>query len=238
MSKRKNKVQELCAYCGNRLATELEHVIPQTLYDGVEQREYITIPTCRECNVAKSKYDGDLRTIVKIGKEVENHPLTEFGQDKISRSLVRSITENRGNFLRRAEIYFYPKFDENNQNVDFEVQIVYDKKELTPIFKWVVRGLFYYVKKIRIPESISIKVKKLETTEEKELFTNGFKSQPETIGPKYFNDDVFMYMAYFDKSNPTRSGWLLTFFGQSTFLVLTRPVFRTNGYTRKPKNKI
>ena len=66
------QTNKICSYCGERLATDREHVFPSNLYPASKscsQVQRLTIPSCKECNNGWSDDEVHFRNVLALAGE-------------------------------------------------------------------------------------------------------------------------------------------------------------------------
>lgn len=94
----KNKKIGICAYCACEKQVTREHVIPNSLFEGVECKTRILVPACEECNNhRKSQWDENFRNYCCLAMRPD-HPRFEHLGDSFHRSL--EYAAKKGKFDR------------------------------------------------------------------------------------------------------------------------------------------
>jgi hypothetical protein len=89
--------QKTCSYCGERLATDSEHVFPRNLYPAsksVSRVQRLTIPSCNECNKGWSDDEVHFRNVLALAGE-PNEARRELWETTIRRSFEKSDGSRR-----------------------------------------------------------------------------------------------------------------------------------------------
>jgi hypothetical protein len=61
-----NNQNQICAICGERLATTRDHVPPAGIFPKPRPSDLITIPCCFECNNSNSRWDEIFRVLMSL----------------------------------------------------------------------------------------------------------------------------------------------------------------------------
>ena len=225
MSKGKQRVGQ-CAYCGKTAEITRDHVVPLTLFTHPYPPNLITVPSCAECNnVSKSHGDTDLRDYLgldlfgnqsKSGQAVFPKVLraNERGQSALARKAALS-SEMRPLYTS-AGIYLgdYPTARLDEGTIEGPLATI-------------VRGLYFYGKKERIPDNYEFDVRRVQEWEVPQFLQSLNPLQASTYivkdGPHFYGE-VFSYMCFGATEDRFTTLWLMWFFGRVLFFVSTEPV--------------
>ncbi len=86
---RKKRPPTLCAYCGKREATTLDHIPPRSLFPRPRPKNLLTIPACEKCHKAFNKDDEYFKLILAMKRETGNHPKRKGLLEGLHRGLLR-----------------------------------------------------------------------------------------------------------------------------------------------------
>ena len=197
--------RKLCAYCGEREATDKEH-FPRSLYPASKARsrvQRLTIPSCNVCNNGWADDEAHFRNILALAGE-PNDSRRELWETTVQRSFqqvdgprrIQDIVKN----WRPVEVDDKPK------------HMVYPGEDVRVIrvVKKVVRGLSHYHKVLSaVPESrVWADVMKYRMPDE-------FFAQMTYV---HREPDVAEYRYAVIKEDGIQSAWLMTFFKRITFI--------------------
>ena len=198
--------RKLCAYCGEREATDKEHVFPRSLYPASKARsrvQRLTIPSCNVCNNGWADDEAHFRNILALAGE-PNDSRRELWETTVQRSFqqvdgprrIQDIVKN----LRPVKVDDKPK------------HMVYPGEDVRVIrvVKKVVRGLSHYHKVLSaVPESrVWADVMKYRMPDE-------FFAQ---MTYAHREPDVAEYRYAVIEEDGIQSAWLMTFFKRITFI--------------------
>ncbi|MBW2742085.1 MAG: hypothetical protein JRE64_25330 [Deltaproteobacteria bacterium] len=197
---------KMCSYCGERIATDKEHVFPKNLYPDskAESRvQRMTIPSCNICNNGWSDDEAYFRNILALAGK-PNESRRELWETTIRRSFdkldgtrrVRELVES----MRSVEIdgldrhKVYPGQDER----------------VVRVVKKVVRGLCHHHQVMSaVPESrVWVDVMKYRIPEE-------FLME---MTYEHREQDIAEYRYSVIEDHGIHSAWLITFFERITFI--------------------
>jgi len=224
--KKRSKLQALCVYCGIRVATTKDHVVPKCLFTRPLSSDMVTIPVCEICNLEKSKDEDYLRDMLVVDYSGSQHPVA---QEIFKGKVLRSASKNRSEIVRTAlrTARSAPLFTRAGIYVGNHPTFQIDRQRVTRMFSFIIRGLYYKVIKERLPDDFTFEVDRLDSSLAgqtfyvlKELGGNG----PYTIGNGLFGC-VFIYGA----EDPSVTFWLLWFYNSVFFTAYTN--FQDDGIT-------
>ena len=196
----------MCAYCGERIATDKEHVFPKNLYPESKSKsrvQRLTIPSCNICNNGWSDDEAHFRNILAIAGKPNDSRL-ELWESKVWRSF-RQIDGPR----RVQDIINNWRPVEVDGRVRYMVYPGEDKR-VARVVRKVVRGLCHYHSIISaLPESrVWVDVMRYQTPDE-------------FIGQMTYchrEPDIAEYRYLVIEELGIQSAWLITFFERVTFI--------------------
>ncbi len=198
--------RSLCAYCGERDATDDEHVFPKCLYPvskAGSRVQRLTIPSCNECNNGWADDEAHFRNILALSGE-PNDSRRELWKTTVQRSFQKADGPRRiqdiVNTWQPVEIDGKPK------------HMVYPGEDVRVIrvVKKVVRGLCHYHNVLSaVPESrVWADVMKYRMPDE-------FLTQ---MTCAHREQDIVEYHYSVIEEVGIQSAWLITFFERITFI--------------------
>ena len=200
-------IRTMCAYCGDRIATDKEHVFPRCLYP--ESRTHsrvqrLTIPSCRICNSDWSDDEVHFRNMLMLAGEQPNASRQELWDTTVQRSFRQPDAYRR---LRHLTDAMRPVV------IDGKLRHkVYPGKDprVVRIVKKVVRGLSHYHDILSaVPESrvwVNVMIYKMPEKFLDEM-TYAHREQ-----------DIVEYRYSILDYDGIQSAWLITFFEMVTFI--------------------
>jgi len=197
---------KMCSYCGERLATDREHVFPRNLYlasKSESQVQRLTIPSCNKCNNGWSDDEVHFRNILALAGE-PNEARHELWDTTIRRSFKKKDGIRRVRDL--VEILQPVKIDGNDRHKVYPGR---DDRVLR-VVKKIIRGLCHHhgimsaVSETRVWADIL----KYQIPEE-------FLSE---MTYEHREKDVAEYRYQFLREYGIDSAWLITFFQRVTFV--------------------
>lgn len=202
--------RRLCAYCGNRVATDREHVFPSNLYPkskATSTVQRLTISSCNVCNNGWSDDEAHFRNVLALAGE-PNNSCRELYESTIRRSFKQVDGLRRlkdiVNTFREVEIDGQPRH---------EIYPGEDIKVLR-VVKKVVRGLSHHHNvQSAVPESLVwVDLMKYRIPDEFLLeMTYAHRER-----------DIAEYRYSIIKDIGIHSAWLITFFERVTFIGIVR----------------
>lgn len=124
----KLKPNNLCGFCGRRVAVTMDHIPPKAIFIKPKPQDLITVRSCFRCNNGSSKVDESFK--VYLGLHVSSE--IRDGQ-KIFASVLRTINHNRK--LNR-EVVSRINFDKSG--------ISWENKVHHKSIEKITRGLFFH----------------------------------------------------------------------------------------------
>jgi hypothetical protein len=219
----------LCIYCGQRPATDKEHVVAKVFYI-TPPKVGVTVPSCVECN-RKRGDEGDrdihldeeyMRNVLCIAKGTQDHPIaTKLSETKVLRSFRRSVGLTKmihratrltpfksegGIFEPYSSPYFFP-----------------DWARIQRVLRKITKGLYFWSTDTRLPDEYAILVNPAVRPEELPGLIDQLKNIGE-FGPRPLDEyDVFRFMVAAEKGETARLHWLMTFYDWAVFHTWTLP---------------
>lgn len=197
---------KLCSYCGERLATDSEHVFPRNLYPASKSRsrvQRLTIPSCNECNKGWSDDEVHFRNILALAGE-PNEARRELWETAIRRSFKKKDGIRRVRDL--VEILHPVEIERNDRHMVYPGQ---DGRVLR-IVKKIIRGLCHHHGVMSaVPEKrVWADILKYQIPEE-------FLSE---MAYDHREQDIAEYRYQVVREYGIDSAWIITFFQRVTFV--------------------
>lgn len=128
-----------CAYCGQH-AVEKEHVVAKSLL--VDRDTPVIVPSCSECNKAKSLDDDYLRDVFAIRLETSGLPQMREKRDKMVRSALRQGRMSPGKGIL-STFHKRPVVLPGGRTILWQGVVKADRSRIFRGIRWIVRGLYY-----------------------------------------------------------------------------------------------
>lgn len=197
-----------CAYCGQIGHVTKDHVVPKCLFVPPYPRDLITVKACTECNNKKSLNDDFLRdTLVVDAFAGENATVQALGFGKV-RSAVQQDKSVIGRTLLAGTV-MRPYHTPSGVYIADLPSIDLDGNRITKIFATIVRGLYCYDEKQRIPEEYEIEAVRHYPWDAGTVM-NKYAALGMRQPAKY--GDVFWYTKQLALEDPFTSIWFLGFY--------------------------
>lgn len=196
----------LCSYCGERLATDSEHVFPSNLYPASKAQsrvQRLTIPSCNECNKGWSDDEAHFRNVLALAGE-PNEARRELWETTIRRSFGKIDGDRR---LRDLIETMRPvEIDGKTRHKVYPGQ----DDRVVRIVKKVIRGLCHHHGVISAVSErrVWVDVLKYQISEE-------FMSE---MAYEHREQDIAEYRYQVLRELGIHSAWLITFFQRVTFV--------------------
>ena len=218
MAKRNKK--GICVYCGKLKILTREHVVPRCLFPTPPMAPVI-IPVCRDCNNDKSKIDDYLRDMLVL--ESSRHaPAAELLHGPVSRSASRNLSAVVRAAKSKAK--YEPVHSPGGIYLGHAYTFPLEEARVNRAFSLMVRGLYYKLTGLYLPQDCVFTVRRLTASEFNEFWTKlkeiGYN------GPYRLGDDVFTCLFIYAAEEPAISQWWLWFYDTVCVTVGTVP----NGY--------
>jgi hypothetical protein len=220
---------DLCAYCGIRPATEMEHVVGLVFYVNAPKIG-TTVPSCADCN--RKRGDGGprdlhldeeyMRNVLCIAEGTEGHPVASaLAPDKVVRSFKRSIGlscnlwEASGRTETKSEGGMFEPYSSPFFRVEYP--------RIQRVLRKITKGLYFLACEKRLPDDYVVLANPMVRPNElpelsKRLETIG------CFGPDYLDEyGVFKLMVALEKGKTARSQWLMWFYDWVPFHTWTLP---------------
>ena len=200
------KRSAICAYCGKRPATDLEHVFPRNLYPASKAHsrvQRLTIPSCNICNNGFADDEAHFRNILSVAGE-PNESRKELWETSISRSFEEPDALRRIRDL--LQLFQTATVDGRPR---YKVYPGQDQRVIR-VVKKVVRGLSHYHRIMSaVPESLVwVDVMKYRVPEQ---FLNEMIYH-------HREPDIAEYRYAVSADQDIQSFWLITFFERVIFI--------------------
>lgn len=204
-----------CAYCGKWDIVDRDHIPPKSLFGDNPPPNLITVPACKECHHGKNEnisLDDQYfvhRLIMK--EDTEWHPVVQY---EMLPKLFRGWTRNE------SFSYFLSTLaDERNLAwdgyrfvaVNGKPKIYIDGSRFQRVLMRILKGLFFYIKKVPIPESHGLWIN-LTSLIVDQNYVRHF------VAPMFTNlswntkGNIFAYKVIWDPQDPYKSNWLISFY--------------------------
>jgi hypothetical protein len=196
----------MCSYCGERLATDREHVFPRNLYPVSKSGSLVqrlTIPSCNECNKGWSDDEAHFRNVLALAGE-PNEARRELWETTIRRSFKERDGIRRVRDL--VEMLHPVEIDGNDRHKVYPGQ---DDRVLR-IIKKIIRGLCHHhgVMSAVSEKRVWADILKYQIPEE-------FLSE---MAYEHREQDIAEYRYQVLRESGIDSAWLITFFQRVTFV--------------------
>lgn len=213
---RLKKQQGLCVYCGAVGKVEHEDVIPVCLFlKPVPDR--VLVPSCRKCNLAKSKDDSYLRDMLVADYRCFANPTA---QTIFNGPVLRSIRTNRSAIARtfRSDGELVPMLTHSGVYLGHMPGVSLEEARILRIFSTIVRGLNFKVRRQRLADNTVFTVERLGGPSSQENIEQ--LRQVAWSGTGRIGTGILECGYMFDEE-PNTTVWLLIFYSRIYILVTT-----------------
>jgi len=209
----------ICIYCGRLEKLSRDHVVPRCLFTKPYPLQLITVPACDRCHGEKSRDEDFLRDylIVDVQGSQSFTAQAIFATGKVQRSLRRNSSDLLRSVLLAARVE--PFYTEAGIYLGDFPQAPIDQQRLERIFARMVRGLYFDVRQVRIPDNYQFVLRRCypqSYNKVREVFrnlkTHGPRVMGEAFGCMYAaaKEDIFVTL------------WAMWFYNRVVFTVATR----------------
>jgi hypothetical protein len=219
MGKREPRRKGHCPYCGELRSLTRDHVIPKCLFPGPLPQNMLTVPACDECNGRKARHDGFLRDLLVTDVAGAESPLA---QRVFAQKTMRSHQQGKSLLARIAleGAIPVPVLKETGEE-DLAFVSRFDFGRAMEMFSFVVRGLYYALRRVILPPDCEFQVGR--------LFAHGLDeaiawfNEYGAICPYSVGNGVFSCVYNYVRSNEVITFWLLEFYDRVQYSVVTTP---------------
>ncbi len=138
--------KSLCAYCGDNVCTDGDHVVPGCLYTPEERQtitNMLTVPSCRGCNARKSAFDSPLQHYLLMDVDASEHPTArQIFETKVVRAVSNNQAKLLDGFLQGQTV---PEYSVNGLWTRDLYMFVIDSEPVTNALLYQLRGLHFLV---------------------------------------------------------------------------------------------
>lgn len=217
---RKYDPEMLCPLCGEKKPQTngkkwiaREHIPPQSLFvDGTS--DFITVPSCEECNNGTSKYDLDFQHAIGIytGSVSVNRwkkTLLSLNKDIIRKKKKHNILKNTSALLMRTNAGWWGH------------QLKVEKQPIEIVVKKIVKGLHWHFTGNVLPRDVNVTIKFLRQGEDLQKELQDILNQYGKIHS--IGNDSFSTHYAIAEDHDHASMWKLTFDQQDCFFAIIDP---------------
>jgi hypothetical protein len=195
----------------------MDHVVPRCLFATPLPPDLVTVEVCEECNNKKSLNDSYLRDLLVMDDQCSAHPVA---RELMGGKVIRSAKSNRSEIARLAinNASLKPRFTSGGLYVGHYLSFPINGERLNQTFQTMVRGLYYRLRKIPLPDDYTFQIRRVDPLHVQEAFNEMKKLGAN--GP-YVLGDVFGCMFIYTAEDENMTHWLLWFYGGFVLTVLT-----------------
>lgn len=211
----------LCALCGENIATTKDHIPPQGIYPKPRDNDinFNTVPACSECNNGSAVEDEEFKILIGLSTG-EFHKNPEIVVDSIARTIGKNQRIANQIFSTKRNVHAYLR----GPILEPAVAVQFDGKKYTKVISRIVRGLFWQHKGHAL--GLSTKITVFPTNKITPDFARSWMDLMNDRVVHSLNKETFIYKFYFD--NNGTSFWMMQFFRKHTVFA----------YAESPENKI
>jgi hypothetical protein len=206
MSKKyKNKT---CVYCGAKTSTTGDHIIARQ-FISVEKRSHLPqVPTCEECNNAKSALENYLTTVLPFGSRAP-------GAIEMLSSMVPPRLENNFRLKQSIQVGAREVWVKSVESgiIQRSMTIPFQGEQFLALLRMIIKGLVFYHWESIMPQNYIVQAFSLTL--------EGLISFRDKIEPNFLQknsvrgnigDGCFLYTGAKHHQDPATSVWEMDFY--------------------------
>ena len=217
---KKKKRQAQCAYCGIWGQVTDDHVIPQCLFNKPLPKDIVLIPACAKCNNNdKSKDDEYLRDYLVTDIHTSNH---HIAQSIFHSKFLSAVRQNKSALAREVtkSASQEPFYSKGGIYLGEAVSGNFDGERMRRIFCRITHGLYFKVRRKRIPDSYVCRAERWTADDFNKLWP---KLQEVGFNGPYECGDVFRCIMLYADEDEFITTWWLWFYDQMCIRVVIAP---------------
>lgn len=215
----RSAAKKLCAYCGARPATTVDHVVPRCLFLRPLPQVMVTVPACKECNEAKAVDDDYLRDMLVIDIDNADHPVA---RQLLQSKVVRAARSNRSLMARdiRADSQVVPRYSMGGIYLGHCRATPLQVERVNRCFAQITRGLYYKLHRARIPDDYVFEIRRVDPLRKK-MAVQGLLDAG-VVESRRLGDNVFACM-YGRGEDPFSTYWLQEYYSYMVSVSTSSP---------------
>lgn len=152
---RKNTNSRLCAICGKRAATTVDHIPPKDIFPKPRPDNLITVPACSSCNRGASNFDESFMVYLSLHVGVDSLETERLWKNHA----LRAVKHNR-RLRNRLLATMKPVYLKSPGGVITERRMgsLWDSEAHDLIVKRTIRGLYYHHFNEILGDRVDVKV--------------------------------------------------------------------------------
>jgi hypothetical protein len=219
-------IPKSCVYCGAAKSLTKDHIPPKNLFNKPYPSNLWTVPACRKCNGDFSKDDEYFQMVLTITEKAKG----QRSRDAVLQSVMKGINRSesarfRASLLANSDVL--PRFTDSGLYVNHQRAMAFDGRRIDRVAKRIVKGLFYKVKKHRLPDDHGVNALAVcrfrqltETDPEIDLALRGFIALIEQETLTQFGE-TFGFRWLQSPNGVDHTMWLLYFYGHLEYYCTT-----------------
>ncbi|HMO93520.1 MAG TPA: hypothetical protein PKD64_15145 [Pirellulaceae bacterium] len=180
----------------------------------------VTVPACDDCNAKKSLHDDFLRDLLTSDAAGGESPIAQ----QIFQQKVLSSHQQGKSLLARIvvdEAKETPIFTKSGLYLGDCYVAHFDLDRSIEMFSFIVRGLYYRLRQIVLPQDCKCDVRRLGDEDAKQWWE--FFEEYKYNGPYALGDKVFWCVYNYAARDDSITFWMLVFYDRVIYRVLTAP---------------
>lgn len=209
---------KLCVYCGEKPATEREHVIAKQCFSEPRPPDLITVPSCPDCNDRFKPHEDYMRAHLAANLEAitKNRSARRLHDGKLMRSFQKDHAIAK---LLKRDIVWRPVRTPAGLFLGLAAVLNMDLNRAKVVCEKIVRGLYYHVHGKRLPAGYEVQLQSQITDDQLRTLAVLFEGKKRTW--KCLGEGVFTYVTFTTVEDTGLTLWIATFYDTFHFVART-----------------
>ena len=210
--------KKICPYCGVRITTTDDHVVPKALFDE-QPTNHLTVRCCEPCNSEKSPLDAIFRDYLVLDWVASEHPIAKhLFSDKAGRAISRRQSKVANSFVKEGRLG--PVFDAAGLWMGDYWKAPIENREIERELEYIAKGLTHKRFGRVLDSSYSLEVTRIHQLKTGEALK--FAKDHSTHAPIILRGKrgiVCLGLWMHVDEEPTSGSWVLVFYESVVFKV-------------------
>lgn len=194
----------ICAICGKRPATTVDHIPPKGVFSKPRPANLITVPACFHCNHGASKNDEKFRVYLSLHVGIDTPEKKSLWDDHA----LRSVRHN--NRLRQEILQKMAPVEINTPSgivLGKRTAVLWNSKSHDSVIERTIRGLYYHHYHVTLGSQAQVKVQWLHRLD------NNVYEQTKHWHENDIGKGALIYKYGRAEDAPLNSFWVFQFYG-------------------------
>lgn len=217
--KKKKPNSQLCAICGKRSATTVDHIPPKSIFPKPRPNNLITVPACFSCNWGASRLDESFMVYLSLHVGMDNIETERLWKNHA----LRAVKHNR-RLRNRLLTTMKPVYLKSPGGIITEQRMgsPWDSEAHDKIIERMIRGLYFYHFSDILGDRVKYNVQWLPRIPD-EIHEMSKEWQQHVIG-----SGQIVYRYGRAQEDPLHSVWLFQFYDRHWASGYTEPMDQPN----------